>query len=291
MLPELPILDLIQDCCDPPFTRESLELLQVKLGRHFPEEYSDFLLQFNGGHFVRSVEFSIPNPTKFVTGGRMRSFIGEPNDGYEHDGLVWYAETLSDRIPEDFLPIAHCNGSDQVLLKLVGPESRFEGIWYWDSSAFWISDEEPAFYWLADSFYEFLGMLAYDVCAFEDEQESVPIFQAVERGALSSVERYLAQGGAMEARNEHGHTLLMTAAIYRWPKLVRLLLDRRADRNSRDNDGRSPLHHAALHSLDSVKLLLEAGANANARDNEGKSVLGGWCYRADQILRAHGARE
>ncbi len=204
MLPPFSILDLLQDCCDPPLTPETLEDLQAKLGRRFPQEYADFLLQFNGGHFTRSVEFSIPEPTEFVTGGLMKSFIGEPNDGYEKNGLVWNAETLSDRIPQDFLVVGDCNGSDHVLLKLVGPCSRFKGVWYWDSSAFWISDDEPAFYWLADSFYEFLSMLAYDVCAYEEERETLPLFQAVQRGAITAIEQYLAQGGDLEAPTSMG---------------------------------------------------------------------------------------
>ena len=191
MLPSLPILDLLQECCDPPLTPEALEALQAKLGVRFPQEYAEFLLQFNGGHFVRSVEFAIPNPTEFVTGGIMRSFIGEPNDGYEQNGFVWWADTLSDRIPPEFFPIAHCNGSDQVLLKLVPPDSRFEGVWYWDSSAFWDSDEEQSLYWLADSFYEFLSMLVYDICAYEEEPETLPLFQTVQRGAITAIERYL----------------------------------------------------------------------------------------------------
>lgn len=291
MVPSLPILDLLQDCCDPPLTAESLEELQVKLGRRFPQEYCEFLLQFNGGHFRRWVEFSIPHPTQFVTGALLRSFIGEPNDGIETNGLVWNAELLSDRIPPDYLVIGDCNGSDFVLLKLIGPDSRFEGVWYWDSSAFWISEDEPAFYWLADSFYEFLEMLAFDVCTDEEDQETRPLFQAVERGAITVVERFLDSGGDVETRNEHGHTLLMASAIHRWPKLVRLLLAKSADPNARDKKGLSPLHHAAVHSFDSVKLLLAAGADATARDHEGKGVLGDWCYRADQTLRAHGATE
>jgi len=284
----LPILDLLQDCCDPPLTAETLEALQAKLGRRFPREYADFLLQFNGGHFTRSVEYSIPNPTKFVTGGLVRSFIGEPNDGYEKNGLVWNVEMLSDRLPPDFLPIADCNFSDHVLLKLVGPKSHFEGVWHWNRSAI---DDEPVFYWLADSFHDFLSMLAYDVCAYEEERETLPLFQAIQRGAITAVEQYLAQGGDVEAHNEQGHTLLMAAAIYRWPKLVRLLLAHSATPNSRDKNGQTPLHHAAVHSLDSVKLILAAGGDATARDNEGRSVLGEWCYRADQILRTHGAKE
>ena len=134
-------------------------------------------------------------------------------------------------------------------------------------------------------------MLVYDICTDEEECETLPLFQAVERGAITTVEQYLAQDGDVEARNEHGHTLLMAAAWHQWPKIVRLLLSHSADPNACDILGKTPLHHAAVSSVDSVKLLLAAGADATARDHEGKSVLGEWSYRADQILRAHGAKE
>ena len=134
-------------------------------------------------------------------------------------------------------------------------------------------------------------MLVHDICAYEEELEKLPLFQDIQRGALTAIERYLEQGGDIETRNEQGHTLLMAAAIYRWPQLVRLLLAHGADANARDHQGRTLLHHAAVHSLDSVKLLLAAGADATARDHDGNSVLGNWCYRSDQLLRAHGATE
>lgn len=223
-----------------------------------------------------------------MTGGLVRCFIGEPNDGYEANGFVWKAEIHSDLIPSDFLPIADCNFSDYVVLKLVGPKSRFEGVWHWNSAAL---EGEQAFYWLADSFYEFLSMLVYDICSDEDDHETLPLFQAVERGAIGEVREYLTRGGDVDARNEFGRTLLMAAAIYRWPKLVHLLVEHSANVNTRDKTGQTALHHAAVHSLDSVKLLLAAGADATVRDDAGKSVLGDWSYRADQILRAHGARE
>ncbi len=288
MLPSFPILDLLQDSCDPPLTPATLEDLQLRLGKRFPQEYADFLLQFNGGHFSLTVGYSVPNPRNVVTGGMVRSFLGEPNDGYEKNGLVWNVEIRSDLILSDFLPIAYCNFNDHVVLKLVGPESRFEGVWHWDAAPL---EGELNFYWLADSFYDFLSMLVYDICTDEGERETLPLFQAVERGAITAVEQYLALGGDVDARNEQGHTLLMAAAWHQWPRIVRLLLSHSADPNARDNSAKTPLHHAAVSSFDSVKLLLAAGADATARDNEGKSVLGEWSYRADQILRAHGAKE
>lgn len=286
MLPSLPILDLLQDCQDPPLTPATLAELQDELGIRFPDEYAEFLLRFNGGYFTRNVEYSVQSPTRFVSGGLLQSFIGEPNDGFESNGFVWNVETLRDRLPPDALAIANSNFNDLVMLKLVGPKSRLEGVWHVDSSPL---DGDPQLYWLADSFYEFLSMLVYDVC--EDEvAERLPLFQAIERGALTAIEQYLQQGGDVEAHNEQGRTLLMAALIYRWPKLVSLLLQHGAKVNARDEQGRT-LHHAAVHSVDGVKLLLAAGADATARDSEGKSVLGEWSYRADQILRKHGASE
>src|SRR5262249_10331686 len=141
MLPFFPILDLLQDSCDPPLTPETLEELQCKLGKRFPPEYSEFLLQFNGGHFTRNVGYSVPHPTQFVTGGVLREFIGEPNDGYEKTGLVWNSTIHDDLIPPEYLPIADSNFSDFVVLKLVGAESKLEGVWHWNSAAI---DDDPS---------------------------------------------------------------------------------------------------------------------------------------------------
>jgi hypothetical protein len=226
-----------------------------------------------------------------VTGGMIRQFIGEPADGSDDSSLVRFADMLSDRLPEGCLAIADCNFSDQVVLKFDERGTEFAGVWFWDSDAFWVSEDTPALHWLADSFHGFLSMLFYDVCAYEEEIESLPLFQAVERGNFLAVKQYLGQGGALETRNAAGRTLLAAAVIHAWPRIVRLLLEHSADPNARDQLGRTPLHHAAEHSVDSVKLLLAAGADAKARDDEGKSVLAQWSYKADQLLRANGAEE
>ena len=101
-----PILDLLQDSHDPPLTPQDIEELEILLGVRLPQEYTDFLLQFNGGNFCRHVTFDIPNPTKYVTGGTMLCFYGEPNDGIDKHGIVWHAKMQSDRIPLEYLPIA-----------------------------------------------------------------------------------------------------------------------------------------------------------------------------------------
>ena len=285
-----PILELLQDCEDPPASPESLEELEIELGVRFPQEYAEFLLQFNGGCFQRPVQCTLPNPTDpdFLSAFTMNWFYGDPSDRGTGKSLVTYARIYKGRTPEDCLPVADCNGVDLVLLQVAGPASERGKVWFWDGTQ---EGEGDNIHWLADSFAEFLAMLEHDADVEYEECESIPIFVSIEYGQLGAVERFLAHGGEVETRNADGKTLLAAAAWYSWPKIVRLLLAHSADPNARDLKGRTPLHHAAGASIDSMKLLLAAGADATVRDLEGNGVLAGWSYRADQILRAHGATE
>ena len=134
-------------------------------------------------------------------------------------------------------------------------------------------------------------MLQYDTYEEYEEQETDPLFLAIERGNLKAVERFLADGGNVETRNAAGRTLVAAATIYSWPKIVRLLLDHSADPNARDEQGRTPLHHAATSLDRQFEDAAGGGHDAKRHDKEGKSVLDDWSYRANQILRAHGAEE
>ncbi len=118
----------------------------------------------------------------------------------ETDGLVENAETLSDAAPaaEDCLAIADCNSQDHVVLRFADDGARFSGVWFWDSSAFW-DDVEPL-HWLADTFNDFLSMLVYDVTAYDGEPEALPLFQAIQQGNVRTIQRYLAEGGDVEAQ-------------------------------------------------------------------------------------------
>jgi len=74
------------------------------------------------------------------------------------------------------------------------------------------------------------------------------------------------KGADVNAKDDNGKTALMHAVHYDL-EVVRLLVDKGADVNARDNDGRTVLISASSH-LDVVKYLVERGAEINARDDK-----------------------
>ncbi len=58
-------------------------------------------------------------------------------------------------------------------------------------------------------------------------------------------------------------------------EIVKLLVEKGADVNAKDNDGQTVLHRAAYErNLDVVKWLVEEkGADVNAKDNNGKTPV------------------
>src|SRR4051812_40640343 len=112
---KLPILELLQDSCDPPLRPESLERLQEAMHVRFHEDYAAFLLQFNGGFFRGIVEFTVPDTARdFSSRPSIDCFYGHPDDGIDDAGLLWWKETLEDCVSDDFVAIGRCN-RDQVL--------------------------------------------------------------------------------------------------------------------------------------------------------------------------------
>lgn len=76
---------------------------------------------------------------------------------------------------------------------------------------------------------------------------------------------------------------------------LRVGLSQGADPNERDEEGRTPLIHAAIDNrLEVAKLLLDSGAESGAQDDMGNSALhyAAQEYHADMasLLIAHGAK-
>jgi hypothetical protein len=88
------------------------------------------------------------------------------------------------------------------------------------------------------------------------------------------VKLLLERGADPNAKNKDGKTPLHVAAIRGSVDVARLLLQYGVDPNVQDERGRTPLHVAAIRGrVDVVRFLLEHGANPNARDKDGMTPL------------------
>ena len=98
------------------------------------------------------------------------------------------------------------------------------------------------------------------------------------------------------SKNKFTATPLQGAAVNKSIEVGRLLLDRGANVNPRNDDGGIPLHEAAGNGeIEFAKLLLDHGANVNAKDDKGKTPLTiALEYKQPEmakLLRDHGAVE
>lgn len=99
----------------------------------------------------------------------------------------------------------------------------------------------------------------------------------VEKEATLEALRFLLdQGAKVDAVNEAGYSLLHVAAQNGEIEIMQRLLDKGADLDLPDKNGRTPLFHAinkSPHSLDTVKFLIDCEANLNIQDEDGRTPL------------------
>ncbi len=101
-------------------------------------------------------------------------------------------------------------------------------------------------------------------------------------GCLAKIRRTIDSGVSATIRNERGETPLMHAVhdamggadghCYACsPEAATVLIEKGADVNARDNDGRSVLMHTT--DVEMAQMPIDNGADVNAKDFEGHSVL------------------
>ncbi len=121
------------------------------------------------------------------------------------------------------------------------------------------------------------------------EDGSTPLVWAAWNGSMADAKLLLDRKADVNSRNADGETALKIAAsqIDAEP-LVQLLLSRGADPNVRDSDGKTALHAAALFGSPALmRMLLEHGADPNTKDNNGSTTLQSMNLRySDPILAA-----
>jgi len=95
------------------------------------------------------------------------------------------------------------------------------------------------------------------------------VYEAVYKGDVDTVRRYLEQGGNVNAKyGFDGNTPLQRAAQNNNKDMVEMLIAKGADVNAKDKDGNTPLQRAAQHNRkDVAELLIAKGADVNAKYN------------------------
>ncbi|HXL01820.1 MAG TPA: ankyrin repeat domain-containing protein [Candidatus Atribacteria bacterium] len=100
--------------------------------------------------------------------------------------------------------------------------------------------------------------------------------ELVKTGSLEEVKKAIEAGANVNARDENGMTPLMHAAgANQNPEVIKVLLEAGAEVNARDEDGWTPLMQAACFNQNPevIKVLLEAGADGKIRCKEGKTAF------------------
>ena len=109
----------------------------------------------------------------------------------------------------------------------------------------------------------------------DQTQPPTDVFSAIKRSDTTSLERFLADGTDLKARDsEFGVTMLSWTAMLGDEAATRLLIEKGADVNGRNQDGSTPLHSAAFLGHPAiVQLLLDKGADATAQYDRGHRPL------------------
>ena len=115
------------------------------------------------------------------------------------------------------------------------------------------------------------------------------LLDAVGRGNVEIVGMLIDAGAKLSDRDEYGRTVLQQV---RNVAVAKRLLDAGADVNERDQRKRTALHHACeLDDPDLVALFLERGADVEPRDEDGKTpYVSGSNLAARALLKKYGAK-
>ena len=141
------------------------------------------------------------------------------------------------------------------------------------------------------------GANAHALPGEDDRDQRTLSMLAALQGDLRVLRQLIARG--VDLNQQYGGlTVLLAATRDSWhgrPEAVMTLLANGADARAADNDGNTPLHHAARSTDPAVAaLLLDAGAQVDALNGEGFSPLGIACasgnWRLARFLIEHGAR-
>ncbi len=131
---------------------EDIQNFEAKVGAKLPEDYKEFLLQYNGGSPRQ------PNEVTSHSSASVRSFLGFNSESVRDLNKV--TESYTGRIPKSTIPIAADESGNLIVMSL--EEVRFGSVYFWDHELE-VEDEvlerSPNITPLANTFSEFFKKL------------------------------------------------------------------------------------------------------------------------------------
>lgn len=125
---------------------------EMKLGQKLPDDYRNFLLEYNGGDPEPNM-VGIPETRKQCS---VACIFGLYNFKKDHD-LAAKRKRLANRLPEKVIPIAEADGDNFICLSLDSPD--FGAVYLWDHELATDPPSRENLFELAPAFTDFLAVL------------------------------------------------------------------------------------------------------------------------------------
>ena len=103
---------------------------------------------------------------------------------------------------------------------------------------------------------------------------TILIIAIIEDYTTYIVKLLLDRGAKIDEKNNKGHTALMFASLKGFKEIVKLLLDYGANVDEKNNEGNTAMMFASLKGFkEVVKLLLDYGAEVDEKNNKGLNAI------------------